>query len=524
MTITNSGAHVERLKGRWLGLAALAMSGLVLGLDMTILITALPTLSARLGATTDQLQWMSAAYTLSLAGFMLPAGVLGDRLGRRKLLMIALVLFGISSVVASQMTTANGLIIMRAVMGISGAVVLPLMQAMLPSMFKEDERQRALGFAGAGAFLGLPLGPLVAGFLLTHYEWGSIFLINAPVVVLAVLGAWFFVPESKDPNPRRLDWLGAVLEVIGVTAVVFAIIEQPVRGWGSPQVLVPLIGGAVLIAAFVVWELRTRIPLVDLALFRSARFSWATVAFVIVGFAMTGVMFIISPFLQVVQGNDPQQVGLRLLPLVIAMMVGALGSDWLNHRLGTKVMTSAGLVGGALSMLLMSRVTVDSGYTLVAIALAILGFSIALTMIPALDAILGSLPEGETGGGSALTRTLQNVGASLGVAVMGSVLNNAYQAHLDGRLSGLPGSVQSAVQSSVALAAAVAAHLPSPLAARVLRVAQDAYVLGMSDVLLVTAGMLLVGAVLMAAFMPAHAPKVERLVAVDAALPAGVAS
>ena len=496
-----------RMEGRWIGLAALALSGLVLGLDMTILITALPTLSARLNATTDQLQWMSAAYTLTLAGFMLPAGVLGDRLGRRKLLLIALVLFGLSSVVASQMTTAGGLIAIRAVMGVSGAVILPLMQAMLPVMFREDERQRALGLAGAGAFIGLPLGPLVAGFLLTHYDWGSIFLINAPVVVLAVLGAWFFVPESRDPNPRPLDWVGALLEVVGVSAVVYAIIEQPVRGWRDAQVLVPLVGGAALVAAFVGWELRARLPLVDLGLFRSARFAWATVAFVIVGFAMTGVMFIVSPFLQVVLGFDAQNTGLRLLPLVIAMMAGAIGSDWLNRRLGTKVMTATGMLGGAISMVMLSRATVDGGYGIVAAGLAVMGFSIAMTMIPALDAILGSLPEGETGGGSALTRTLQNVGASLGVAIMGSVLNNAYQSHLGGRVAGLPGSVRSAIESSVAVAAAVAHRLPAPLGGQVLRAAQDAYVLGMSDVLMVTAAMMVVGAVLMAAFMPARAPR-----------------
>jgi EmrB/QacA subfamily drug resistance transporter len=517
------GVRPERFRGRWLGLAALAMSGLVLGLDMTILVTALPTLSAKLSATTDQLQWMSAAYTLSLAGFMLPAGVLGDRFGRRKLLLIALVLFGISSVVASQMTTANGLIIMRAVMGVSGAVILPLMQGTLPSMFKEDERQRALGFAGAGAFLGLPLGPLVAGFLLTHYEWGSIFLINAPVVVLAVLGTWFFVPESKDSQPRRLDWLGAALEVVGVTGIVYAIIEEPVRGWGDPLVLLPLVGGAILVAAFVLWELRTRMPLVDLNLFRSARFAWATVAFIVVGFAMTGVMFIISPFLQIIQGNSAQDTGLRLLPLVIAMMAGAVGSDWLNRKLGTKVMATAGMLGGAASMLLLSRAGVDSGYGLVAVALAVMGFSIAMTMIPALDAILGSLPEGETGGGSALTRTLQNVGASLGVAIMGSILNNVYQANLSGQLVGLPSKVQSAAQSSVAVAAAVAQHLPSPLGARLLRAAQDAYVVGMSDVMLITAGMMVVGAILMAAFLPARAPKLVGAREVEVNLPAEVA-
>jgi DHA2 family multidrug resistance protein-like MFS transporter len=496
---------LQRLPGRWWGLAALSMSGLVLGLDMTILITALPTLSAKLGATTDELQWMSAAYTLSLAGFMLPAGVLGDRFGRRKLLLIALVLFGLSSVVASRMTTAGGLITMRAVMGVSGAVVLPLMQAMLPSMFAEDERQRAIGLAGIGAFLGLPLGPLVAGFLLTHYEWGSIFLINAPVVVLAVLGAWFFVPESRDPHPRRLDWLGALLEVVGVTGVVYAIIEQPVHGWGAPQVLAPLAGGGILVAAFIVWELRTRVPLIDLGLFRNARFTWATVTFVIVGFAMTGVLFIISPFLQVVQGNDAQSTGLRLLPLVIAMMAGAGGSDWLNRQLGTKVMASAGLLGSAVSMVILSRVTAGSGYGPVAVGLAVMGFSIALAMIPSLDAILGALPAGETGGGSALTRTLQNIGASLGVAIMGSILNNAYQGRLHGQLTGLPAGLQSAAESSVAVAAAIAHRLPAGVGERILHAAQVAYVAGMSDVLMVTAGLMVFGAILMAAFLPARA-------------------
>ena len=501
--------RIERLPGRWWGLAALAACGLVLGLDITVLITALPTLSTKLSASTDQLQWMSAAYTLSLAGFMLPAGVLGDRYGRRRLLLIALLLFGISSVVASRVTTAGELIAMRAVMGVSGAVILPLMQGMLPVMFREDERQRAIGFAGVGAFLGLPLGPLVAGFLLTHYAWGSIFLINAPVVLLALVGTWFFVPESKDPHPRRLDWLGAILEVVGVTGIVYAIIEQPVRGWGDVQVLGPLAGGAALVVAFILWELRAASPLVDLTIFRSARLSWATVTFIVVGFALTGVMFIISPFLQVVQGNDAQSTGLRLLPLVLAMMIGAVASDWLNKRLGTKIMASTGLLVGGGAMVVLSRVTVDSGYNLVAVGLALMGIGVVLAMIPSLDAILGALPEGETGSGSALTRTLQNVAASLGVAIMGSILNGAYQDHVAGKLVGLPARVQSAVESSVAVAAAVAHQLPAPLGATVLRAAQDAYVQGMSEVLMVSAGVMAVGAVLMALFLPARAARPE---------------
>jgi EmrB/QacA subfamily drug resistance transporter len=451
---------------------------------------------------------------------MLPAGVLGDRLGRKRMLLIGLATFGISSVIASQMTTANGLILMRVVMGISGAIVLPLMQSMLPSMFQTDERQRAIGLAGAGAFIGLPLGPLVAGWLLTHYDWGSIFLINAPVVVVAVIGTWVFVPESKDPNARRLDWVGAILEVVGVTGIVYGIIEQPIRGWTDVQVAGPIIGGAILVAAFAAWQLRTRFPLIDLKLFMSARFSWATVAFTIVGFAMTGVLFILSPFLQIVQGNDAQGTGIRLIPLIAAMMVGAISTDLLVKRFGAKVMVAGGMLGNATGMFILSRVGVDTGYGQVALALAIIGISIAFTMVPALDAILGSLPAGETGAGSALTRTLQNIGSSFGVAIMGSILNGAYQSHISGQLAGLPAQVQSAAQISVAVAAAVAKHLPSPLGARLLRAAQDAYSQGMSEVMLVSAAMMIAGAILMALFLPARAPRTEEPAASTDRVPA----
>jgi EmrB/QacA subfamily drug resistance transporter len=477
----------------------------VLGLDVTILITAIPTLSVKLNATTDQLQWMSAAYTLSLAGFMLPAGVLGDRLGRKKLLLVGVVTFGISSVVASQMTSANGLIYMRAVMGLSGAIVMPLITSILPSMFAEDERQRAIGISGAGAFVGLPVGPLLAGWLLTHYDWGSIFLINAPVVVIATIGVWFFVPESKDPNPRRLDWFGAVLQVVGVTALVYGIIEEPVHGWAHVQVAGPLIVGLLFILAFVVWQLRTRAPLIDLNLFKNRRFSLGTLAFTVVGFCMTGVMFVLTPYLQIVQGNDAQGTGLRLLPMIASMMVGAVTTDWLVKRVGSKVMIAAGFVGTAAAMLLLSRVGAGSGYGPVALALAVMGMSIAFAMIPSLDAILGSLPAGETGAGSALTRAIQNVAASFGVAVMGSILNSAYQTHLLPHLTGLPANVQAAAQTSVAVAAAVAHRLPGPIGASLLRAADEAYAQGMGDVMLVTAGMTLVCALTMAVLLPSSA-------------------
>jgi Na+/melibiose symporter-like transporter len=255
----------------------------------------------------------------------------------------------------------------------------------------------------------------------------------------------------------------------------------------------------------VVWQLRARVPLIDLNLFKNRRFSLGTVTFTVVGFAMTGVMFVLSPYLQIVQGNDAQGTGVRLLPLIAAMMVGAVSSDWLARRLGTKVMVACGLLGNAGGMLILSRAGVDTGYTLVAIALAVIGLSIALAMIPAVDAILGALPASETGAGSALTRAIQNVGASFGVAVMGSVLNNAYQAQITGSLAGLPAQVRAAAQTSVAVAAAVAHHLPSPIGANLLRAADLAYSLGMADVLLVTAGLTVAGALVMALFMPSRA-------------------
>ena len=496
--------RVTRLRGRWFGLAAIGASALVLGLDITILITALPTLSAKLSATTDELQWMSAAYTLSLAGFMLPAGVLGDRVGRKLMLIIGLITFGISSVVASQMTTAGGLITMRVIMGASGAIILPLSLSIMPSMFAEDERQKAIGLVGAGSFIGLPLGPLLAGWLLTHYDWGSIFLINAPVVVIAVLGVWRFVPESKDPRPRPLDWIGAILEMVGVTGLVYGIIEEPVRGWTDAQVAGPMVGGALLVVLFVVWQLRSKAPLVDLNLFRNRRFALATLAFTVVGFAMTGVLFVLAPYLQIVQGNDAQGTGLRLLPMIAAMMVGAVSSDRLAKILGTRLMISLGLLGNAVGMVLLSRAGVETGYGFVALALAVMGISITLAMIPALDAILGVLPAGETGAGSALTRAIQNIGASFGVAIMGSILNSAYQTSLGAHLTGLPATVQTAALRSVAVAGAVAQHLPAPVGGRLLHAAQEAYAQGMGEVLLVTAGLTVIGAAVMAMLMPAR--------------------
>ena len=495
--------------GRWWALAAIVVSGLVVGLDSTVLITALPTLSSKLGASTSDLQWIAAAYTLTLGGLLLPAGVLGDRYGRKRMLLVGLVLFGISSVIASQATTAVELIAMRAVMGIGAAFIVPLSLSILPSMFTPEERPRAISATAAGAFLGLPLGPLLAGFLLTHYAWGSVFLINAPVVVLALLGVWFLVPEGKDPNPRSFDWVGGLLAVAGVTALVYGVIEQPIHGWTVPRVLVGIIAGAVILSAFVVWDLRHPSPFVDLSNFRSRGFTWATMAFVVTGFGLFGVMFILTPFLQIVLGNDAQATGVKLLPLIGGVILGAGAGNVLAARLGQRIAVSAGLAITAAALIGFSQIGAGTSFAPVAAALAVIGVGIGIALPTTLNIILGTLPPTQTGAGSALTRALQQIAATLGVATLGSILNSAYQAQIGPHLASLPSAAREAALGSIAGAHAVAAHLPGPIRTAVVGAANQAYTQGMSEVMLVSAALLLATAVAIAIFLPSRIEPID---------------
>jgi EmrB/QacA subfamily drug resistance transporter len=477
--------------GRWWALAALVVSGLVIGLDSTVLITALPTLSSKLGASTSDLQWIAAAYTLTLGGLLLPGGVLGDRFGRKRLLLVGLAIFGVSSVIASQTTTATALIAMRALMGVGAALILPLSLSILPSMFTAEERPRAISATAAGAFLGLPLGPLVAGWLLTHYAWGSVFLINAPVVVIALLGVWFLVPEGKDPHPRPFDWVGGLLAVVGVTALVYGVIEQPIHGWTDPRVLGGIIGGALDLTAFIIWDLRHPSPFVDLRNFRNRGFTWATMAFVVTGFGLFGVMFILTPYIQIVLGNDAQATGIKLLPLIGGVIVGAGLGNVLAARLGARVGISAGLTLTAAALVGFSRIGADTSFGPVGAALAVIGIGIGI-------------PPTQTGAGSALTRALQQIAATFGVAILGSILNSAYQSQIAPHLATLPSQAREVALSSIAGSHAIAAHLPPAAGAVVVHAANEAYTNGMAEVMLVSAGLVLATAIAIAVFLPSR--------------------
>ncbi len=501
-------AATSPARGRSWALAAIAASFLVVGLDSYIVVTALPTFSVRLGASESQLQWITAAYTLAWAGLLLPVGKLGDKLGRRKVLMAGLALFGATSVVASQAATAGELIALRAVMGAGAAVIMPMGMAIIPVLFPaEADRRRAVTVTTIGAVVSMPLGPLLGGWLLTHFAWGWIFLINAPVAALALLGVCLLVPESRDPANPRLDWPGALLSAAGITGVVYAIIEEPANGWRAP-VLASLLGGLTLTGLFVLRQRASLHPLVDLRLFRDRLFTWGTAAFAVISFAMTGVLFVLTPYLQSVQGNDAQGTGLRLLPMIGALIVAAAASEVLGTRIGVRPVIPAAMALSAAGLLVLAQVTAASGYGIVALALVIFGAGLGFGLPLAADAVLGTLPPHQAGTGSALSRSLQSVGVALGTAVLGAVLNSTYRGTLASHLAGLAPGARSASASSVAGAHGVAAGLPAPAGRLLTQAANTAYAHGAAHATVVGAALLIVGAVLCAIFLPGNPARV----------------
>ena len=492
---------------RWWALGALALSVLVVGLDLTVLNLALPTLATELHASTAQLQWIVDAYSLVLAALLLPAGLLGDRYGRKRLLLGALLAFGVASLACAYAASAGELIAARAVLGLGAAFIIPLSLSVIPVLFAEEERQRAITITLGATFVAFPIGPILGGWLLTHYWWGSVFLINGPVIAVALLAVAMLMPESRSSARPRLDLAGIVVSSLGLAGFTYGAIEAGQKGW-SGGALVAMLAGAAVLVAFVGWERRVARrpagqPLVDLTLFRSASFTWGTILATVVTFAMFGLLFAVPQYFQAVRGTDALGAGLRLLPLIGGLLVGAQTADRLAPRIGAKAtvalgfaVMAAGLGAGATT----SLHTID-GFTLTWVA--VLGAGLGLALPTAVDAALGVLSQERSGAGSALILAVRQVGATIGVAVLGSVLNAGYHARLD--VTGLPPQLGAAVRDSAAAGVAVAQQLGS---APLLDSVRAAFVHGM-DLLLWTCGGLAVGGVMLALmFLPRRAEAV----------------
>jgi EmrB/QacA subfamily drug resistance transporter len=408
---------------RWWSLAVLCMTLLVIGLDNTILNVALPSLVVDLGATTSQLQWIVDGYTLVFAGLLLTAGSLGDRFGRRGALSIGLAIFGIGSLASAVAGGANMLIFTRAFMGIGGALIMPATLSLLTNIFTDPkERARAIGAWAAVAGAGSAFGPLIGGFLLEHFWWGSVFLINVPVVIVALVAGRLLLPTSKDPSAPRLDPVGAVLSMTGLIALLFGIIEAPSKGWSDPIVLAGIGAGAALLIGFVLWELRTSHPMLDVRFFQNRRFTAANAAITLTFFAMFGVSFLATQYLQSVLGFSPLEAGVRMLPMPLTMLVVAPLSPRIVEKVGTKLVVGTGLTLAAIGTALLSLLPVENGYPVVVGAMMIMAAGMGLVMAPATESIMGSLPPAKAGVGSAMNDTTRQMGGALGVAIIGSVL------------------------------------------------------------------------------------------------------
>lgn len=480
---------------------ALAASGLVTGLDATVLNIALPELSVSLHASTSELQWFSTAYTLVVGAAMLPASNLGDRYGRKKLLIAALVLFSAASAWCALSTSSGELIAARAALGLAGATLVPLGFAMLTVLFKDrDERARAVTIWAAASALGLPLGPIVGGWLLDHFWWGSVFLVNVPIAAAGAIALAVFLPESRSSRPLALDRPGVLLSSAGLAAVTYGSIHADQSGWGASASWMPIVVGLLLLIGFVTWERRSTHPLVELELFADPEFTWGTVSVTIASFALFGLLFGVPQYFQSVGGTTPLGTGIRLLPTIAGLLVGTQASTPLAKRVGARIVITIGLALAAVALGLAATTHVSTGYAFAAAWMGAFGLGIGLGIAPALNAALGALSEERAGAGSALMQAVRQLGGTFGVAVLGTVLGSSYRSRVD--TNHLPAALAEAAHESVSAGVEVARQLDDKNLEAVVR---SAFVHGLDLTLAVCSAVVLAGAAIAAFFMPGRA-------------------
>jgi len=471
----------------------------------TSLNVAIPTIQRDLGASQTALQWMVDAYGLVFAGLLLTAGAIGDRFGRKGALQAGLAIFFLGSLLAGLVGSTGGIIAMRAVMGIGAAFVMPGTLSILANVFPPDERPKAIAIWAGLSAAGAGIGPIASGYLLNHFFYGSVFFVNLPIIALALLAGHRLLPKSKDTAETRLDPVGAALSILGLVAVVYALIEAPVHGWGSPTTIGTALAGFAVLGVFAWWELRSDHPMLDLRFFKNPRFSMAAGGVTLIFFTMFGMFFLITQYFQLVLGYTPLGAGIRGLPIVVALMLTAPNSARLVARFGPKLTVAGGLALVAVGQLLLLGTRVDSPYGYVAFSMMVLASGMGVAMAPLTSSIMGSIPLGKAGVGSAVNDTTRELGGALGVAVMGSLLQSAYSAKIAG-LDLVPAAARHSAQTSLSNALKSAAKLlqqQDPAAARsLIDGAKQAYVSGMHLALVVAAGVAVLAAALVLRYLP----------------------
>ncbi len=496
---------------RWWALGALVMGGVAVGLDATVLSVALPTLARKLHASESDLQWFSSGYLLVLAAAMLPCGLLGDRYGRKKVLLGSFVLFAVGSTACAAAPSSGAFIAARVLLGLAGAGVTVMGFATLPVLFEEEERPRAVGIMAAATFVSLPLGPILGGWLLTHYWWGWVFLINVPVCLAGVVAIFVLVPESRARERPGLDPVGVALSILGLVALIYGLIQAGQHGWSNRGAVLEMVCGVAVLVGFFFWERRLSHrpggqPLLDLALFRLPSYTWGVILAAVAIFAMFGVLFTMPQYFQGVLGTSPMGSGLRLLPLISGLLVGAVPADRIVRLVGAKVAVAVGFAILAAGLLIGSRTSVGSSGMFLAAWTAVVGLGMGLALATSMSAALCELSADRSGVGSAALQAINKLGGPLGIAILGSVLSTAYLARLV--TAGLPAAAATAARQSIFGAVAVADQIHSPA---LLASAHSAFVSGMDLALVVSGAIALVGVALTVVFLP----KVNAVKAVE---------
>ncbi|MET9413443.1 MFS transporter [Streptomyces klenkii] len=494
---------------RWAILAVLLLSLLIVVLDNSILNVAMKTIATPaptgLGATQSELEWAINSYTLVFAGILFTAGVLGDRLGRKKVLLFGMAVFGTGSVLSAFAGSPHELIAFRAVMGFGGAFVMPATLAIIVNVFEREEQPKAIGIWAGAVGLAVAIGPITGGILLDHFWWGSVFLVNVPIVITAVIAMSLLVPDSKDPRPGRLDPLGVVFSVAGLVLLVYGIIKGgQLADFTDPEVYGTVCGGLLVLTLFVLHERRSRHPALDVRWFRNRAFSAAVSAIALVFFALMGVTFLTVFYTQSVRGFTPLQSGLLMLPLAAAHMFFAVRVRRVVAKLGVRVVCTGGMVMVSATMAAFLLLDQDTPVWVLEVLLFFQGASMAHIMPPATVSIMQSLPRDKAGSGSAVNNTFRQLGGALGIAVLGSVLSTTYRDGISARLDALPGlseEARHAAGESIEATLNAAGRL-GPQGKALIGPAGDAFVHAMHVTVLCASASALLGAVVVALFLP----------------------
>ncbi|MFF7235214.1 DHA2 family efflux MFS transporter permease subunit [Streptomyces collinus] len=491
---------------RWAILAVLASSLLVVMLDNSILNVAMKTIAqpapTGLGSTQSQLEWAVNSYTLVFAGLLFTAGLLGDRLGRKKVLLFGMAVFGAGSVLSALSDSSGQLITFRAVMGFGGAFILPATLAIIMNVFEPAEQPKAIGIWTGVVGFAIAAGPIAGGVLLQHFWWGSVFLVNVPIVVAAMAAMMAIVPDSKDPRPGRLDPVGVLLSIVGLAVLVYGIIKGGQLGdFTRPEAWATILGGLAVLAGFVVYEARSDHPALDVTYFRNRRFSASVAAIGLVFFALMGVTFFSVFYNQSVRGYSVLQSGLLVLPLAASQMFFAPRARLVVNRFGARAVCAAGLVLTAVAFAGFLLLGQDTPIWVLEVLFFLMGTGMAHVMPPATVMIMSSLPREKAGSGSAVNNTFRQVGGAMGVAVLGSLLSTTYRNGIDGHLGVLPPTERHAAGESLQATLTVAGKL-GPAGRALVRPAHDAFIHAMHITAIGSAAVALVGAVVVLLFLP----------------------